>query len=108
MADIASGSLNMAAADLAADAIQGIVTSQVAPIIDQCAAEGSLSNTRAKELKAKGAAVASRIVSLINGYHGDLIEAAKAAGIDLPPPANGQQALIDFVQGMILPAGGGR
>ena len=108
MADIASGSLYMAAADKAASAIESILNEQVAAVIDQVLADGTISNAKAIELKKRGQAVGAKVVSLVLGYHSDLIEAAKAAGIDLPPPSNGEAELIAVIQGMVSPLGGGR
>lgn len=108
MADIARGSLFMGAADKAASAIESIINDQVADIIDQVAADGTITNARAIELKKRGAMVGAKVVSEVLGYHADLIDAAKAAGIDLPPPSDGKAELIAVVNGLIEPLSGGR
>lgn len=108
MADIANGSLYMAAADKAASAIELIINGQVADVIDQVAADGTITNARAIQLKKRGAKIGAHVVELVMGYHSELIDAAKEAGIDLPPPADGTAALVDVVQSMVSPLGGGR
>ncbi len=108
MADIASGSLSMAAADKAASAIELIINDQVASIIDQVAADGAITNAKAIMLKKRGAKVGAHVVELVMGYHSELIDEAKAAGIDLPPPADGTAELVAVIEGMVSPLGGGR
>lgn len=108
MADIASGSLYMAAADKAASAIEQIINDQVADVIDQVRADGTITNARALELKKRGAHVGAHVVELVMGYHADLIDAAKVAGIDLPPPSDGTAELVAVIHGMVSPLGGGR
>lgn len=108
MADIQNGSLYMAAADKAASAIEQIINGPVAAVIDQTAAEGTISNAKAISLKKRGAKIAANVVELVLGYHADLIEEAKDADVDLPPPADGTAALVDLVQGMVSPLGGTR
>lgn len=108
MADIATGSLYMAAVDKAATAIETILNDQVAGIIDQVAADGTITYARAIELKKRGAMVGAKVVSEVLGYHADLIDAAKAAGIDLPAPSDGKAELIAIINGLIEPLSGGR
>ncbi len=59
-------------------------------------------------MKKRGAAIGAKVVSLVIGYHSDLIDAAKAAGVDLPPPSDGKAELIAVINGLIEPLGGGR
>ena len=108
MADIATGSLYMAAADKAASAIESILNEQIAATIDQVKDDGTITNAKAIALKKRGEAVGAKVVSLVLEYHSDLIDAAKAAGIDLPPPSDGTAELIEVINGMVSPLGGGR
>ena len=108
MADIASGSTYMAAADKAASAIESILNTQVAGVIDQVAADGTITNAKAIELKKRCAEVGAHVVSKVLGLHSDLIDAAKTAGVDLPPPSDGTAELITVIQSMVSPLGGGR
>lgn len=108
MANISQGSLYMAAADKAAAVIESILNEQVAAVIDQVKADGTITNAKAIALKKRGEAVGARVVSLVLEYHSDLIDAAKAAGIDLPPPSDGTAELIAVINVMVSPLGGGR
>lgn len=108
MADISSGSLYMAAADKAASAIESILNDQVSGIIDQVKADGTITNAKAIELKKRCSEVGAHVVSKVLGLHSDLIDAAKAAGVDLPPPSDGTAELIVVINGMVSPLGGGR
>lgn len=107
MVDVAKGSIYMGAADKAAAAIELILNDQVASVIDQALADGTISNAKAIEIKKHGAAVGARVVSLVLGYHGKLIDAAKVAGIDLPPPSDGTEELIAVIKTIVSPLGGG-
>ena len=107
MADIASGSTAKAAADKAAAAIELIITGQVADVIDQVAADGKITNAKGIMLKKRGKKVAAHVVELVLGYHSDLIDEAQAAGVDLPAPSDGTAELIDVIQNMVSPFGGG-
>ncbi len=98
----------MGAADKAAAAIETIINDYVAPIIDQALADGSITNAKAMQLKKAGAAAGAKVVSITIGFHSDLIDAAKAASIDLPPPSDGTTELIAVIQGMVSPLSGGR
>lgn len=108
MANISSGSLYMAAADKAASAIESILNDQVAAVIDQVKADGTITNAKAIALKKRGEAVGAKVVSLVIGFHSTLIDEAKAAGIDLPPPSDGTAELVAIIESMVSPLGGGR
>ncbi len=108
MADIANGSLYMAAADKAAAAIEQILNDQVATVIDQVAADGTITNARAIMLKKRGKKIGANVVELVMGYHSELIDEAQAASIDLPPPSDGAAELIAVIEGMVSPLSGGR
>lgn len=109
MADIASGSKYMAGADKAAAAIESIYNTQIATLIDQVHAEGTISNARRIELKKLGQATGAKIVSLALGYHDKLTNGAKDVGIDVPPPSDGTAEVIAVIEGMVSPlSGGGR
>lgn len=108
MADIANGALNMAAADKAAAVIGDLINGPVAAVIDQAASENLISNTKAIILKKRGEKIAAHVLEQVMGYHQDLIDAATEAGVDVGPPADGKQALIDAINGMVSPLGGGR
>lgn len=107
MADIATGSLYMAAADKAAVAIEQIINTQVGAVIDQCVADGTITQARAIKLKKRGAKVGANVVELVIGFHDDLIQEAKDADVDLPPPADGTAALVEVVQNMVSVFGSG-
>lgn len=108
MADIAKGSLYMAAADKAAAAIESILTNQVSAVIDDVLADGKITNAKAIHLKKRLTAVGAKVVAEVIGLHSDLIDAAEEAGIDLPPPSNGTTELIAVINGMVSQLGGGR
>lgn len=108
MADIEAGSVYMGGVDKAATAIEQIINTQVAAVIDQVYADGKISHARAIELKKRGARVGAHIVELAVGYHGLLTEAAKDADIDVPPPSDGTAEFIDVLQNMVSPLGGTR
>lgn len=107
MADIANGSLYMAAADKAAAAVELIINGQVADVIDQAVAEGLITNAKGIMLKKRGKKIAAHVVELVIGHHSDLIDAAQEAGIDLPAPADGAAELVGVIEGMVSPFGGG-
>lgn len=107
MADIANGSLYMAAADKAASAIESILNDQIASVIDQAQSEGLITNARKIALKKRGEAVGAHVVSLVLDYHNTLIDAAKDANVDLPPPSDGTTELIGVIQNMVSPLSGG-
>lgn len=109
MADIQSASLYMAAVDKAAAAIESILNNQVATVIAQAQAEGLITNARRIALTKRCEAVGAHVVSLVLDLHNDLTDAAKGANVDVPPPADGTDALIEVVQNMVSPlSGGGR
>ncbi len=108
MADIASGSLYMAAADKAASAIELILNGQVADVIDQVRSDGTITNTKAIMLKKRAAKIGANVVELVLGFHSELIDEAKAHSIDLPPPSDGTAELVAVIEGMVSPLGGGR
>lgn len=108
MVDVAQGSLYMAAADLAASAIEIAINEHVAPIIDQAVAEGKISSAHGIVLKKKGAKLGAGIVADTLAYHDMLREEAEGADIDVGAPADGKDALKGIIDSMVSPLGGTR
>lgn len=107
-ADIAKGSLYMAAADKAAAAIESIINGQVADVIEQVLADGKITRAKAIELKKLGQHVGAHVVSLVLGLHSRYIDESKTADVDLPAPSDGTAELIAVINSMVSPLGGGR
>lgn len=108
MADIAKGSVYMAAVDKAAAAAESILNDQVASVIEEAFAEGKINNARRIELKKLCASAGAKMVSIALGVHAKLIDAAQAIGEDVPPPSDGTAELVAVIEGMVSPLGGGR
>jgi len=107
-ADIASGSVYMGGVDIAASTIESILNTQIANLIDDVYADGKISNAKRVALKKRCQAVGARISELALNLHTDLIDAAQAADIDLPPPSDGTEEFIEVMNTMVHPLGGTR
>lgn len=99
-------SLIMAAMDMAALVIeQGLP--EVAEVLLELKTNDVITNVEYQAWKRKLTAVGSGVSGDVLGIHSKMVERAKKLDIDVPPPADGREELIERVNNLIVPFGGG-
>lgn len=110
MPDIQKGSVYMGGVDRAAMAINAITGSggPIMDIINTAWEKGLISGSEADILRKASEDFGQRTRDDAFSLHRMLTDAAKKAGLDVPPPTDGTEEFIEIMKAIPMPEGGGR